>query len=384
VASGKLDFLCRVHAAQRFRERKLKMPIYIVGTCGGSLGMFGARYLIQSKALNPMMTLVSEPTALQLATEQKGWMQLRIGIGFQLMERDARGFNRRLRVASRGRAASSTDPEQGEHAVLHALALLENAIGEGFDLRFTAIEGGEWPSHVPDDCRVEFYTSPHQFEDFKIFFQTYAERAGRQDAFDLETGGLNESGVKFYPETLFPCMLDIFSSFSEVGHHLAAHQAIGMTPPSTTVHFSMIKQRLGGVDLHFDIRPVPGLGLLEVEARFQSVIHGLSKKFPSLNLTLTRERSVPALETVKPLSAGGGGIIEICAAAGTAAGLSVQPVQLAAASEAALFQKAGFEVAAFGPGSPFGSAGSPNESVSIGELEQAMSFYDRLIEQVCL
>jgi acetylornithine deacetylase/succinyl-diaminopimelate desuccinylase-like protein len=382
VASGKLDFLCRLHAAQRFREKKLKMPIYIVGTCGGSLGMFGAKYLIQSKALNPMYTLVSAPTALQLGTVHKGWLQLRVFIGFPMVERDARGFNRRLRILSRGKMASSADPEQGEHAVLHALALLEQAIGEGFDLRFTALEGGEWPSLVPDECRVEFYTSPHQFEDFKLFFETYSKRAERTDSFDLEFGALNETGVRFYPEALFPCMLDIFSAYSEVGHQLSGLDSVQIQPPGTTVHFSSIKPRLGGLELGFDIRPMPGLSQLEVESRFQTVLQVISKKYPSVNLTLTKERFVPSMQAQD--SAGAARLAEVCVEAGAAAGLSIHPVELAAASESALFQKAGYEVASFGPGSPFANVGSPNENVSITELEQAMTFYDRLIEQVCL
>ena len=39
-ADVKLDFLCKLHAVTRFRERKLKQPVYLVGTCGEEVGMF--------------------------------------------------------------------------------------------------------------------------------------------------------------------------------------------------------------------------------------------------------------------------------------------------------------------------------------------------------
>ena len=385
VASGKLDFLCRVHAAQRFRERKLKMPIYVVGTCGGSFGMFGARYLIQSRALNPSYTLVSEPTALQFVHAQKGCLELRLTIGFQMVERDARGFNRRVRIVSRGRTAHSSDPSQGEHAVLHALALLEEASAAGFDLRFTSIEGGEWPTQVPDRCTLELYTTSHQFEDFKLFFQHYAERTGRVQAFDLETGGLNEAGVIFLPDAVFPCILDVYSAFSQVQAQGSPDTPYsGPSLDGTSINFSMMRQRLGGMDLHFDLRPEPNQDMAQLEAQIQSSVRAVAQKYPALNLTLHRERVIPALSPNSDLIPSTGSLFERSKRAASAAGLNLEAVSISNATEAALFQKAGFEVASFGPGSPFGAMGSPNESVAVAELEQAMAFYDRLIEEVCL
>ncbi len=55
AADVKLDFLCKLYAAERFREKKLRHPIYLVGTCCEEIGMFGAKYLIKSAALNPNM-----------------------------------------------------------------------------------------------------------------------------------------------------------------------------------------------------------------------------------------------------------------------------------------------------------------------------------------
>src|ERR1700674_4813614 len=46
-ADVKLDFLCKLRAVEKFREKKLKMPVYLVGTCGEELGMFGVKYLIK-------------------------------------------------------------------------------------------------------------------------------------------------------------------------------------------------------------------------------------------------------------------------------------------------------------------------------------------------
>jgi succinyl-diaminopimelate desuccinylase len=70
-ADVKLDFLCKLHALERFRERKLKQPVYLVGTCGEEIGMFGAKYLIKSQALNPRFVVVGEPSELKIVYAHK-------------------------------------------------------------------------------------------------------------------------------------------------------------------------------------------------------------------------------------------------------------------------------------------------------------------------
>src|SRR6185369_7927232 len=52
AADAKLDFLCKLYAVQRIRDKKIKMPVYLVGTCGEEAGMYGCRYLLQSLMLN--------------------------------------------------------------------------------------------------------------------------------------------------------------------------------------------------------------------------------------------------------------------------------------------------------------------------------------------
>src|SRR4051812_7131536 len=80
AADVKIDFLCKLHAVAKFRERKLKMPIYLVGTCGEETGMFGARYLIKSLALNPRFVVVGEPSNLHLIYAHKCLNLFRVSI----------------------------------------------------------------------------------------------------------------------------------------------------------------------------------------------------------------------------------------------------------------------------------------------------------------
>ena len=114
AADSKLDFLCKLRAIERFREQKLKMPIYLVGSCGEGLGMFGAKYLIKSMVLNPRYVMIGEPTALAVIREQKAALTLRVTIGYSRMSRDARGFNRRVTLSVAGVGAHAANPEGGD------------------------------------------------------------------------------------------------------------------------------------------------------------------------------------------------------------------------------------------------------------------------------
>ena len=143
TADVKLDFLCKLHAIERFRERKLKNPIYLVGTCGEEIGMFGAKYLIKSLSLNPKYVLVGEPSELRVVYAHKCLNIYRVSIGYQLIERDARGFNRRIDLHSFGKSAHSSYPHMGTNAILASVDFLHRAMDQGFEMRFTKVDGGD-------------------------------------------------------------------------------------------------------------------------------------------------------------------------------------------------------------------------------------------------
>ena len=96
VTTGKIDFLCKLWATQKFRDAKLKMPVYLVGVGGSELGGLGAKFLIQSHALNPCAVVLGAPTSLSLVTQSPCYINVRVKILFHVVDRDARGFNRKV------------------------------------------------------------------------------------------------------------------------------------------------------------------------------------------------------------------------------------------------------------------------------------------------
>lgn len=378
-ADAKIDFACKLKAIEKFRERKLKMPIYLVGTCGKELGMFGARYLIKSMSLNPKFTIVGDPTGLKTVYSHKSFHLYRISLGFQMVERDAKGFNRRIDLHSFGRSAHGADPASGVNAIQQATDFLKEAVDNGFEIRFTKIDGGEMVNLVPDKAKAEFYLTSHQLEDFKRFFREIVKQRNKERAFRVELGGLGDMGVRFLPEPFFPCLLEINAFVGGVTDKLAKQLDATFSPPHSTVSWGAVKQRLGGVDLLLDVRLLPDRALEEFNREIQEGIRRIAAQYPQFNLSATPERSNGPLTMTANHE-----LVKLSREALAAAGLPVELGKSSATTEAAQFQAAGYEAIAFGPGKATGNAHAPNEHCSIADIEKAVAFYENVIERACL
>ena len=241
-ADVKLDFLCKLRAVEKFREKKLKMPIYLVGTCGEELGMFGAKYLIKSGALNPRFVVVGEPSDLKVVYAHKCLSLFRVNIGYQQVERDARGYNRRIDFHAFGKSAHSSYPHLGVNAIYSATDFLKRAAEAGFDMRFTRVDGGETVNKVPDRATVQFYVTSHQFEDFKRFFREIVRAENKERVYRVELGGVGDAGVRFLPDPLFPCLQEVSEFFRDVAKDFEKVRDDSYAPAHSTINFGKLRQ----------------------------------------------------------------------------------------------------------------------------------------------
>jgi acetylornithine deacetylase/succinyl-diaminopimelate desuccinylase-like protein len=380
AASGKLDFLCRVRAIEKFRERKLRQPVYLVATSGAELGMFGARYLLKSLALNPVSAVVTEPTGLKLGVAHKSSSVYRVQLRYPMIERDPRGFNRPVSLRSFGRAALGAFPHLGMNAIEQAIGFLRAASDAGFEIRFTQIHGGALAmTQVPDRASVDFFLTAHQLEDFKRFFRENVGDHGKKPLFELEAGGHSATGVRFLPDAVFTSVLEILDFFKRFGLEIQSDRNADFDPPYSTVSLAGVQQSAAGMDLFFDVRWLPDFPAADVEKVIHAGIRRLAERYPGLNVTVHRERAIGAMQI--NLSSQW---LRDCEASLRSAGLDVAMMKGAAATEAALCQEAGFDALFFGPGLGGGNTHGPNERVSLDQLEKAVLFYEKLIERVCL
>ncbi|MBU6375559.1 MAG: M20/M25/M40 family metallo-hydrolase [Bdellovibrionales bacterium] len=381
-ADVKLDFLCKLLAVEKFRERKLKMPIYLVGTCGEEVGMFGAKYLIKSMALNPKYVLVGEPSELRVVYAHKCYNIFRVSIGYSRHTRDAKGFNRKVVLEALGKSAHGSYPEMGVNGILRLLEFIKGAQDSGFDLRMVSMSGGDSVNKVPDRAKAELFLTSHQLEDFKGYFSQFQESLGGTSALRADMGGVGDSGVQFYPDALFPAICDVIAVFGGLAEELSQAKDETYNPPYSTVNFGRVVDRPGAIDLMFDLRLLPEIAPQEVESRLQDATRKLAAHYPGLNISVLRERMNPSLNMSWDHS-----LMNICRSAIEETG--IHPAgegfdKKATSTEAAQYFQAGYEAVVFGPGRSHGNSHSPNEYNTIDQLEKAVLFYEKVIEKTCL
>lgn len=379
AADAKIDFLCKLRAIEKFREKKLKMPIYLVGSSGEELGMVGTKYLIKSLALNPKYVLVGEPTELKVVYAHKCVNIFKVTIGFNQVERDARGFSRRIDLHSFGKSSHASYPSLGTNAVSQMLEFLQRATENGFELRFTKMVGGDSINKVPDRGMVEFFMTSHQFEEFKRFFRETIKMTGKEKAFRVELGGLGDMGVRFLPDAVFKCVCEVLGAFKGLSGEMGEFQDGSYDPPSSTISFSQLVQHPTNIEMYFDMRLLPDQDQEEIQKKVQSLIQVIAARFPNLNVAGALERSSPGLSMNVDQE-----LVKICQDAMHSAQLAPVLDKKPTATEASLYYQAGYQAVAFGPGVSAGNAGSPNEHNLLDQMEKAVAFYEALIARVCL
>ena len=313
-------------------------------------------------------------------TTHKATAVYQVGVSYNQLERDAKGFNTRIGVRCTGRSAHGGYPQHGENAILRTLAVVQKVRSANFQLKLAGVRGGDTPASVPDVATLEFYIQNSAFEDFKKFYREGLLANAEEVAhLQIEFGGLGESGVKFLADNILDAVRSVQEFFAGLKDNLLSAQDTSFDEPQSTVNFSGIRERAAGVDLFFDVRLLPSLQIDSFETQLKESVQKLNGAYPNLMFTLTRVRHTPAL-TARPGSLFYAQVVE--------AQKGLTPVDanknLSISTEAAVYSASGYESVVFGPGEAAGNSHGPDEHVLVEHLDKAVHFYDRLIERFCL
>jgi acetylornithine deacetylase/succinyl-diaminopimelate desuccinylase-like protein len=232
---------------------------------------------------------------------------------------------------------------------------------------------------VPDQASVQFYVTSHQFEDFKRFFREVVRTENKERAYRVELGGVGDTGVRFLPDPLFPCLQEVSTFFRSVAADFEKVKDESYAPPYSTINFGKLRQLPGVIAMNFDLRLLPDLVTADIERHVQEGVQVIAAKYPSLNVTAVRERSNPGLNMTREHE-----LVKICEESMKAAGIEPLLDKKATSTEAAQYFQAGYEAVVFGPGLSAGNSHSPNEYNILDHLEKATAFYERVIERTCL
>lgn len=372
VCDSKLDFLCKILAVQKLSDRKLKWPIYLVGSCGEKEGMFGCKYLIQSNALNPRWVMVGKPTGLRLCSRHRAHSVFEVELGYQIVERGSRGFNRRVLLTAEGKKTSSAFSSQGIDAINRLLNFLKSATDHGFEIKLTRLLGGDSVSQVADRAETEIFLTSHQLEDFKRFFREMETKSTPEDRLNIELGGVGDSGIRFLPDSLFSCVWDIVKDLGDFC------QKTAQDPQTSYLHINSIVQEPTRNRLIFDFRPALGTDRPKAEASLQEVFQKVLQRFPHMIIKLVKRHESPEFASDAESE-----WLKTAQTVAKNTNLDPQPTEEVFSSEASFYAQRGFNTLVFGPGNAKTGLGSPGESASLVDFEKAIRFYEGLIEKVC-
>jgi acetylornithine deacetylase/succinyl-diaminopimelate desuccinylase-like protein len=373
VARAKADFLCKLHAMERFREKKLKHPVYLVGTCGAHEGMIGARYFLKSLALNPAAILVGVPTDLAIASEFRSAEIFTVRLDFQLVEKDPRGFSRKVILHIFGKSAHSAYPEHGSNAIRAGLNFLAEAMQTGFEMRFLALASGQTLGQVPDHARLEFCINAHQFEDFKNFFYEATKVLPEGATYHVEFSSEESAGVRFLPGEAILGLVEIVALFEQQAIFVAQQD----TPALGSIQLSKMLQSPSVLEFLFDARFEKCVDVEQVVSDLKRQLSEFRKSYPQLNMSLARKQIAPAFTLDQSQE-----LVKFCQKAYADIGIEGQFLSQPDATEASLYQSLGYPCMAVGPGSLHKNIVVANESTDLEQCERAVDFYERMIQSV--
>ncbi|MBI2604690.1 MAG: M20/M25/M40 family metallo-hydrolase [Deltaproteobacteria bacterium] len=379
TADVKLDFLCKLKACERYVDRKLRMPVYLVGSCGEEIGMLGSKFLIKSKILNPRFVLVGEPSELAVIAAHKAYAVYRLSIGFNQLDRDAKGFNTRLGMKCAGKSAHGSYPHLGDNALLRMLSTIRRIREANFQIRLSRLGGGDSVNKVPDSAFVEFFLSSSSFDDFKRFYREKLATDPDSGKIQIEFGGIGESGVCFLPGDILEAIDAMRDAVESLREEALDGTDESFNPSASTMNLGKITHAPGSIELFWDFRLLPAVDAEGFDAKLKAAIAAVNARFPNMIMKAARQRFTPALNMREDSE-----LVQAALDAQRIVGIKASLDKKATSTEAAQYFAAGYDAIVFGPGKSMGNSHSPNEHNLVEHLDRAVHFYDRMIERFCL
>lgn len=343
AAEVKLDFLCKLQALARLKDKKFAtlQPV-LVGTFGEETGMQGALKLIRKNKINAKYALIGDPTDLNIVNAAKGYATVEMRIPFSSEEIEykknkalSEHTSTQTKIFS-GKSAHSSTPHLGESA---ALKLFEYLSKMPDNVVVVEMDAGTRQNMIPNQAMVELDVAA-SFKDPVI----------RKINFLYDTMKSVQNEMKSVVDKVF-------------------------TPEHSTISVGVIRTFEDHILVSGSCRILPNVKQEEYEKWMQMISEACEKVGAEFRLQdykrpfRTDEKSVlikGALAELEKL------------------GQTSRCTSLASTNEASLFSRIGIECICIGAGIRENNVHTPNEHVEIKHLELMTSFYQKMIERFCL
>jgi acetylornithine deacetylase/succinyl-diaminopimelate desuccinylase-like protein len=358
AVQGKLDFLCRLFGAIDLLDKRVRSPIYLVGTCASHSGMAGSRFLIESLAVNPKTVHTFAPTGMRIQTGATGQVSYLVDLDSSIRERDSRGYNRSLTLTAYGLGADFSTPKNAINAFELLLDLLLQATENGFDFQWSFVEVKNASGTIPDIASAKIALTSFQFEDFKQFLRS---RIGDEDQarfYRVDFEGITEVATRFIPSELVEVILELDHEWKGLLESLNRNEDQDFEWPSNAGALVRVQSSPNGkMRIAFELRMLPDVDPASMDGVWRETVKRVSGKYPNFHFTIHREYLVPGVKS-DPGSDGR---------------------NTNYLSDAGLFRRAGFPVSITGCGSVENLPKGPNEAIRWSDLEGSIAIYRDLM-----
>ncbi|HEY2523519.1 MAG TPA: M20/M25/M40 family metallo-hydrolase [Candidatus Binataceae bacterium] len=352
AADTKLDLAAKIFALNAGGTPR--RDVYLVGTFGEEHGLAGAKEMAEAEILpTGAIAFVGEPSRLEVITAHKGLMMFELELGFTPLRVREPMQVRRLTFA--GKAAHSSTPALGINAIETAL----KALAINLKHNLVAIAGGTAVNVVPARCDVV---------------------AATDAALDIPIGGaieatnFNRESAEVIPLEVVTTMLRFIAELHNYADQGGSDEA-DYAPPTLTCNPGVIRSESGSMRLEFELRPPPGLALVEVRAGVARVADEVSRSATAVSVTLSEKRANPGFRARAASET-----VELAMGALASAGLELKSGVKSGCTEAGIYAAAGLEPVVIGPGPSTGVIHAPNEYNFLSDVEAAVRFYRALLE----
>ncbi|MBL7544997.1 MAG: M20/M25/M40 family metallo-hydrolase [Bdellovibrionaceae bacterium] len=343
AADVKLDFLCkaRAMAAVAGHKSKFKLAPVLVGTFGEETGMTGCLKLIRKNRINPKFALIGEPTNLRLANAAKGFVSVEIIIPFaqeEIKYRNDHNLRESTSTQSKvfhGVSAHSSHPHLGDSAILKMLSYLE-MVPES--VAIMEIDGGTNYNTVPSHAFLELdFTSVENPVNSKI--------------------------------------KSIYKAIKQLESEFRNHTDTGYSPEYPTLNIGLIRTHADHILMSGSCRILPSITQEVFEKWMDFLRQSCSQNGSQFRIT----------DYKKPFSSSESSIFtKGCRDILNDMNLPSNLTSLSSTNESSLIARLKVDCLCFGPGLRENNIHTPNEHVSVDDLEKATVFYTKVIERFCL
>jgi acetylornithine deacetylase/succinyl-diaminopimelate desuccinylase-like protein len=344
VAEVKLDFLCKLFALHNVSKKNKSFqtlnPV-LVGTYGEETGMQGALKIIRKNKINTRYAIISEPSNLQIINAAKGFVTVEIRIPFSQDELNLKQLHSESSEASSqskvfsGKATHSSTPHLGENAAVKMFEYLSSLPADSMILD---IEAGSRFNMVPHQASVEISQEP------KLK--------------DAVVQKLNK----------------IYQLVQSVEQDMKQHLDDDFTPNHSTLSIGVVRLFEDYILVGGSCRIVPSVG--------QDVYEKWIKMFYSSCEEIGAEFHLQDYKRAFRLSSKSI-LVKSAQNEMEKLGIKSECRTMASANEASLFSRTGIECICIGIGEREGNIHTPDEKVSLQQIETATSFYEKMIERLC-